>query len=282
MSLFTRQECLARLHATLAAGKPIIGGGAGTGISAKCAEAGGIDLLIIYNSGKFRMAGRGSLSGMMPYGDANAIVMDMAREVLPVARKTPVLAGVCGTDPFRIMKLFLRDVKHAGFSGVQNFPTVGLIDGTMRQGLEETGMGYGLEVDMIREAHALDLLTCPYVFNPEDAVDMAKAGADVLIPHMGLTTKGAIGAKTAMTLDDAAERVQDIAAAAKKVRKDILVLCHGGPISEPDDAGYILRRCPDVVGFFGASSIERLPTEIAITACVKEFKAIAVDRARNA
>lgn len=282
MSLFTRQECLARLHATLAAGKPIIGGGAGTGISAKCAEAGGIDLIIIYNSGKFRMAGRGSLSGMMPYGDANAIVMDMAREVLPVARKTPVLAGVCGTDPFRIMKLFLQDVKRTGFSGVQNFPTVGLIDGTMRQGLEETGMGYGLEVDMIREAREQDLLTCPYVFSTEDAVDMTKAGADVLIPHMGLTTKGAIGAKTAMTLDEAAERVQDIAAAAKNVRRDILVLCHGGPISEPDDAGYILRRCPDTVGFFGASSIERLPTEVAITQCVKEFKAIAVERTRNA
>lgn len=194
MSLFSREECLRRLRAQVAAGKPIIGGGAGTGISAKCAEAGGIDLLIIYNSGKFRMAGRGSLSGMMPYGDANAIVMEMAREVLPVARNTPVLAGVCGTDPFRIMKLFLRDVKHAGFSGVQNFPTVGLIDGTMRQGLEETGMGYGLEVDMIRTAHEMDLLTCPYVFTTEDAVAMTKAGADVLIPHMGLTTKGSIGA----------------------------------------------------------------------------------------
>ncbi len=276
MSLFTRDECLARLRAQIAAGKPIIGGGAGTGISAKCAEAGGIDLIIIYNSGRFRMAGRGSLSGMMPYGDANAIVMEMAREVLPVARKTPVLAGVCGTDPFRIMKLFLKDVQNAGFSGVQNFPTVGLIDGTMRMGLEETGMGYGLEVDMIREAHELSLLTCPYVFNPDDAVAMTKAGADVLIPHMGLTTKGSIGAQSAMTLAEAAHRVQAIADAAKKVRPDIMVLCHGGPISEPEDAAYILKNCTGIVGFFGASSIERLPTEIAITGCVKQFKAIAV------
>jgi predicted TIM-barrel enzyme len=274
MSLFTREECLRRLRAQVAAGKPIIGGGAGTGISAKCAEAGGIDLLIIYNSGKFRMAGRGSLSGMMPYGDANAIVMDMAREVLPVARNTPVLAGVCGTDPFRIMKLFLRDVIHAGFSGVQNFPTVGLIDGTFRLGLEETGMGYGLEVDMIATAHDMGLLTCPYVFNPDDAAAMTKAGADVLIPHMGLTTKGSIGAQTALTLEEAAERVQAIAEAAKKTRRDVLVLCHGGPISEPADAQYILDHCPGVVGFFGASSVERLPTEIAITACVKEFKAL--------
>ena len=276
MSLFTRDECLKRLRAQVAAGKPIIGGGAGTGITAKCAEAGGIDLLIIYNSGRFRMAGRGSLSGMMPYGDANAIVMDMAREVLPVARKTPVLAGVCGTDPFRIMKLFLKDVQNIGFSGVQNFPTVGLIDGTMRQGLEETGMGYALEVDMIREAHELGLLTCPYVFNPDDAVAMTKAGADVLIPHMGLTTKGSIGAQSAMTLEQAAKNVQAIADAAKKVRPDILVLCHGGPISEPEDAAYILKHCKGIVGFFGASSIERLPTEVAITACVRQFKAIEV------
>lgn len=274
MSLFTRDECLRRLLAQIAAGKPIIGGGAGTGISAKCAEAGGIDLIIIYNSGRFRMAGRGSLAGMMPYGDANAIVMDMAREVLPVARKTPVLAGVCGTDPFRIMRLFLKDVQNAGFSGVQNFPTVGLIDGTMRLGLEETGMGYGLEVDMIRDAHELGLLTCPYVFNPDDAIAMTKAGADVLIPHMGLTTKGSIGAQSAMTLAEAAVKVQAIADAAKKVRSDILVLCHGGPISEPEDAAFILKQCPGVVGFFGASSIERLPTEVAITACVKQFKAI--------
>jgi predicted TIM-barrel enzyme len=274
MSFFTRDQCLERLRAQVAAGKPIIGGGAGTGISAKCAEAGGIDLIIIYNSGRFRMAGRGSLSGMMPYGDANQIVMDMAREVLPVVQKTPVLAGVCGTDPFRIMKLFLQDVKAAGFSGVQNFPTVGLIDGQFRQNLEETEMGYGLEVDMIRQASELGLLTCPYVFNEDEARDMAKAGADVLIPHMGLTTKGSIGARTALTLDESAKRVQAMHDAAKKVKPDVLVLCHGGPISEPEDAQYILRHTKGIVGFFGASSIERLPTEIAITGCVKKFKEI--------
>src|SRR5882672_9929650 len=271
MSLFTRSDILARLRAQVAAGMPIVGGGAGTGISAKCAEAGGIDLIIIYNSGRFRMAGRGSMSGMMPYGDANQIVMDMAREVLPVVHKTPVLAGVCGTDPFRIMKLFLRDVQSAGFSGVQNFPTVGLIDGLFRQNLEETEMGYGKEVDMIRLASDLGLLTCPYVFNEEEAKAMAKAGADVLIPHMGLTTKGTIGAQSALTLAQAAQRVQALADAAKKVRPDILVLCHGGPISEPDDAEYVLRHTRGVVGFFGASSIERLPTEVAITGCVKRF-----------
>lgn len=272
MSLFTREQCLQRLRSQVSAGKPIIGGGAGTGISAKCAEAGGIDLIIIYNSGRFRMAGRGSLSGMMPYGDANQIVMDMAREVLPVVRKTPVLAGVCGTDPFRIMKLFLRDVQAAGFSGVQNFPTVGLIDGTFRQGLEETDMGFGLEVDMIRQAHEIGLLTCPYVFTPDEARAMAKAGADVLIPHMGLTTKGSIGAKSAMTLAEAAKKVQELHDAAKSVNPDILVLCHGGPISEPEDAQYILKHCQGIVGFFGASSIERLPTELAITGCVRKFK----------
>jgi predicted TIM-barrel enzyme len=274
MSLFTRDECLKRLRAQIAAGRPIIGGGAGTGISAKCAEAGGIDLIIIYNSGRFRMAGRGSLSGMMPYGDANAIVMEMAREVLPIAQKTPVLAGVCGTDPFRIMKLFLRDVQAAGFSGVQNFPTVGLIDGSFRQNLEETDMGYGKEVDMIRTAAELGLLTCPYVFSEDEARDMAKAGADVLIPHMGLTTKGSIGAKTALTLAEAAKKVQSLADAAKKVKPDILVLCHGGPISEPEDAQYVMNHTTGVVGFFGASSIERLPTEVAITNCVKQFKGI--------
>src|SRR6266566_1722699 len=272
MSFFTRDECLRRLRAQVAAGKPIIGGGAGTGISAKCAEAGGIDLIIIYNSGRFRMAGRGSLAGMMPYGDANAIVMDMAREVLPVVRNTPVLAGVCGTDPFRIMKLFLRDIQTAGFSGVQNFPTVGLIDGTFRQGLEETGMGFGLEVDMIRQAHELGMLTCPYVFTEDDAQAMARAGADVLIPHMGLTTKGTIGARSALTLDDAAKRVQTLHDAAKKVNRDVFVLCHGGPISEPEDARYILDHTQGIAGFFGASSIERLPTELAITACVRRFK----------
>jgi predicted TIM-barrel enzyme len=274
MSFFTRDQCLQRLRAQVAAGKPIIGGGAGTGISAKCAEAGGIDLIIIYNSGRFRMAGRGSLSGMMPYGDANQIVMDMAREVLPIVRHTPVLAGVCGTDPFRIMKLFLREVQAAGLSGVQNFPTVGLIDGQFRQGLEETGMGFDLEVEMIREAHDLGLLTCPYVFTEDEARAMAQAGADVLIPHMGLTTKGSIGAQTALTLDEAAERVQSLHDAAKSVKADILVLCHGGPISEPEDAHYILSHTRGVVGFFGASSIERLPTEVAITSCVRRFKEI--------
>lgn len=272
MSLFTRDECLRRLRAQVAAGKPIVGGGAGTGLSAKCAEAGGIDLLIIYNSGRFRMAGRGSLSGMMPYGDANQIVMEMAREVLPVAQKTPVLAGVCGTDPFRIMKLFLRDIQNAGFSGVQNFPTVGLIDGVYRQGLEETGMGYGLEVDLIRTAREMGLLTCPYVFNDDDARAMARAGADVLIPHMGLTTKGTIGATTALTLEESARRVQAMHDAAKSINPDVLVLCHGGPIAEPEDAQYILDHTSGIVGFFGASSIERLPTEVAITGCVRRFK----------
>lgn len=272
MSFFSRDDCLKRLRAQAAAGKPIIGGGAGTGLSAKCAEAGGIDLIIIYNSGRFRMAGRGSLSGMMPFGDANAIVMEMAREVLPVVNKTPVLAGVCGTDPFRVMKLFLREVQAAGFSGVQNFPTVGLIDGSFRQGLEETGMGFDLEVDMIRTAREMGLLTCPYVFTTIEAEAMAQAGADVLIPHMGLTTKGAIGAKTAMSLGEAVERVQVLADAAKRVKPDILVLCHGGPISEPDDAQYVIKRTKGIVGFFGASSIERLPTEVAITGCVKRFK----------
>jgi predicted TIM-barrel enzyme len=276
MSFFTRQQCLERLRAQVRAGRPIIGGGAGTGLSAKCAEAGGIDLIIIYNSGRFRMAGRGSLAGVMPYGDANAIVLDMAREVLPVVRHTPVLAGVCGTDPFRVMKLFLRDVQAAGFSGVQNFPTVGLIDrpSVFRQNLEETGMGFGLEVDMIRAAHELGLLTCPYVFDEDEARAMAQAGADVLIPHMGLTTKGSIGAHTAMTLADAARRVQALCDAAKRVNPDVLVLCHGGPISEPADAQYVLDHTEGVVGFFGASSIERLPTELAITACVRQFKSL--------
>ncbi|HWL74784.1 MAG TPA: phosphoenolpyruvate hydrolase family protein, partial [Burkholderiaceae bacterium] len=233
MALFKRSEILQRLRDKVAQGRPIIGGGAGTGISAKMSEAGGIDLLVIYNSGRFRMGGRGSLAGMMPYGDANAIVMDMAREVLPVVSRTPVLAGVCGTDPFRVMKLFLQEVDRAGFSGVQNFPTVGLIDGSFRANLEETGMGFGLEVDMIRLAHDMDLLTTPYAFNPDEAAAMAKAGADVLIPHMGLTTKGTIGADTALTLEESAKQVQAMHDAAKRVNKDILVLCHGGPIAEP-------------------------------------------------
>jgi predicted TIM-barrel enzyme len=274
MSFFTREQCLQRLRAQVANGRPIIGGGAGTGITARCAEAGGIDLIIIYNSGRYRMAGRGSLAGMMPYGDANQIVMDMAREVLPVVPNTPVLAGVCGTDPFRVMKLFLRDVQAAGFSGVQNFPTVGLIDGGFRQGLEETGMGFDKEVEMIRQAHEIGLLTCPYVFSEDEARAMAGAGADVLIPHMGLTTKGTIGARTALTLEESAKRVQALCDAAKAVNPDILVLCHGGPIAEPEDAEYVLKHTKGVVGFFGASSIERLPTEVAITGCVKRFKAM--------
>ncbi|MFN0050633.1 MAG: phosphoenolpyruvate hydrolase family protein [Planctomycetales bacterium] len=267
----TRNAILEKLRAKVAAGKPIVGGGAGTGISAKMSEVGGIDLLIIYNSGRFRMGGRGSLAGMMPYGDANAIVMEMAREVLPVVEETPVLAGVCGTDPFRLMRLFLRDVQNAGFAGVQNFPTVGLIDGTFRTGLEETGMGFGLEVDMIRLAAEMDLLTTPYAFNPEEAAAMARAGADILIPHMGLTTKGTIGASTALTLEEAARRVQEMRDAAVRVNPDILVLCHGGPIAEPADAQYILDHTQGVVGFYGASSMERLPVEPAIAERVREF-----------
>ena len=274
MSLFQREDILSRLRAKVAAGQPIIGGGAGTGLSAKLEEAGGIDLIVIYNSGRFRMGGRGSLAGMMPYGDANAIVMDMAREVLPVATKTPVLAGVCGTDPFRLMPLFLKEVQAAGFSGVQNFPTVGLFDGGFRQGLEETGMGYGLEVDMIRMARELGLLTTPYCFNDDEAAAMAQAGADILIPHMGLTTKGMIGASTAVTLEEAAIRCQSMHDAAKRVKPDILVLCHGGPIAEPEDAQYILDHTEGIVGFYGASSMERLPVEPAITNRMREFAAI--------
>ena len=271
MALFQREDILSRLRAKVVDGKPIIGGGAGTGISAKMLEAGGIDLLVIYNSGRFRMGGRGSLSGMMPYGDANAIVMEMGHEVIPVVKHTPVLAGVCGTDPFRVMKLFLRDVDAAGFSGVQNFPTVGLIDGTFRQNLEETGMGYGPEVDMIRMAHEMGMLTTPYCFNSDEATAMAEAGADILIPHMGLTTKGLIGAKTALTLEEAAKRVQEMQDAAKTVNKNILVLCHGGPIAEPEDAQYILDNTEGIVGFYGASSMERLPVEPAIRDRVREF-----------
>lgn len=271
MALFKREDILERLRAKVAAGKPIIGGGAGTGISAKMAEAGGIDLLIIYNSGRFRMGGRGSMSGLMPYGDANGIVMEMAREVIPVVKHTPVLAGVCGTDPFRVMQLFLRDVDAAGFSGVQNFPTVGLMDGKFRQNLEETGMGFGPEVDMIRTAHEMGLLTTPYCFNPAEATAMAEAGCDILIPHMGLTTKGSIGAETALTLEESAKQVQDMHDAAKRVNSDILVLCHGGPIAEPADAQFILDNTEGVVGFYGASSMERLPVEPAISGRVREF-----------
>jgi predicted TIM-barrel enzyme len=269
-----RAELLAHFRAAIAVGTPVVGAGAGTGLSAKSAEAGGADLIVIYNSGRFRMAGRGSLAGMMPYGDANAIVLDMAREVLPVVQRTPVLAGVCGTDPFRLMPVFLREIKAVGFAGVQNFPTVGLIDGTFRQGLEETGMGYGLEVEMIRIAHEMDLLTTPYVFTPDEARAMAEAGADILVPHMGLTTSGTIGAQTAITLDEAVERVQAMHDAAKEVNPDIIVLCHGGPIAEPDDAAYVLERTRGVAGFFGASSMERLPTEVAIRENMERFKGI--------
>ena len=271
-----RAQALARLGAQLEAGQPIIGAGAGTGLSAKCAEDGGADLIIIYNSGRFRMGGRGSLAGLLPYGDANAIVVDMAREVLPVVRETPVLAGVCGTDPFRLMPVFLGDIRRIGFSGVQNFPTVGLIDGTFRANLEETGMGFGLEVDMIRTAHDQDLLTAPYVVEPEQAMEMARAGADVLVPHMGLTTGGAIGAQTAKTLDDCVELIQAMHDAAKRVNREVLVLCHGGPIAEPDDAAYVLEHTDGVAGFFGASSMERLPTERAMTDNMRRFKALTV------
>jgi predicted TIM-barrel enzyme len=267
-----RDEALARLRAQVAQGRPIIGAGAGTGLSAKCAEAGGADLIVIYNSGRFRMAGRGSMAGMMPYGDANAIVLDMAREVLPVVREVPVLAGVCGTDPVRLMPQFLRQVRDAGFAGVQNFPTVGLIDGTFRLNLEETGMSYALEVEMIREAAKLGLLTCPYVFDPRQAAAMTEAGADVLVPHMGLTTKGTIGAQTAKSLDQCVEEIQAMRDAAIRENPDVLVLCHGGPLAEPDDARYVLERTEGIVGFFGASSMERLPTEVAMTENMRRFK----------
>ncbi|MFI6503187.1 phosphoenolpyruvate hydrolase family protein [Nonomuraea typhae] len=271
-----RQTVLERLRRTAAERRPIIGAGAGTGLSAKCAEAGGVDLIIIYNSGRYRMAGRGSLAGLLPYGDANQIVVDMAAEVLPVVRDTPVLAGVCGTDPFRLMPLFLDQLKAMGFAGVQNFPTVGLYDGVFRQNLEETGMGFALEVEMVRLAHERDLVTAPYVFDEEQARAMTEAGADVLVPHVGLTTKGSIGAGTALTLDEAVARVQAMRDAAVAVRPDVLVLCHGGPIAEPDDAAHVLRNTEGVAGFFGASSVERLPTERAITEQVAEFKNLEV------
>ncbi|HRV92505.1 MAG TPA: phosphoenolpyruvate hydrolase family protein [Anaerolineae bacterium] len=272
MPFISRDTALTRLREQVAQGTPIIGAGAGTGISAKFAERGGVDIIIIYNSGRFRMGGRGSLAGLMPYGDANEIVVDMGREVLPVIKNTPVLAGVCGTDPFRLMPVFLRQLKDQGFDGVQNFPTVGLIDGVFRQNLEETGMGYGLEVEMIRLAHDMDMLTCPYVFTPDDARAMAEAGADVLVPHMGLTTKGSIGAETALTLEQSAQRVQAMRDAAVEVNPDILVLCHGGPIAEPADAQYIFDHTEGIAGFFGASSIERLSVEPAIEGQAKQFK----------
>jgi predicted TIM-barrel enzyme len=270
----TRQQILKRLRNLITERKAIIGGGAGTGISAKFEEAGGVDLIVIYNSGRYRMAGRGSLAGLMPYGDANAIVMEMANEVLTIVKDTPVLAGVCGTDPFRQIPIFLKQVKEIGFAGVQNFPTVGLYDGLFRKNLEETGMGYGLEVEMIRVAHEMDLLTTPYCFNPAEARAMAEAGADVIVAHLGLTTKGTIGASTAVTLEDAPQQVQEIADAAKSAREDVILLCHGGPISEPRDAEYVLHRTKGLHGFYGASSMERLPVEKAITETMKSYKAI--------
>ncbi|GIO95150.1 hypothetical protein J14TS5_02360 [Paenibacillus lautus] len=274
MAMTTRAEVLAKLKSEVAAGKVLLGAGAGTGISAKSAEAGGVDLIIIYNSGRYRMAGRGSLAGLMAYGDANQIVVDMGSEVLPVVRHTPVLAGVCGTDPFRIMDIFLKQLKEQGFAGVQNFPTVGLIDGVFRANLEETGMGYDLEVEMIRKAHELDMLTTPYVFDVDQAKKMAEAGADVLVAHMGLTTKGTIGAKTALTLDDCVEKIQAICDAGKAINPDIMILCHGGPIAEPEDAAYVLSRTKGVEGFFGASSIERFATEVGIKQQTEAFKNI--------
>ncbi|NMC54386.1 MAG: phosphoenolpyruvate hydrolase family protein [Chloroflexi bacterium] len=274
MMALTRQEMLKRLHAQVEAGKPIVGCGAGTGISAKFAERGGADLIIIYNSGRYRMAGRGSLAGLMPYGDANGIVVEMASEVLPVVKDTPVLAGVCGTDPFRLMPVFLKQLKEIGFSGVQNFPTVGLIDGNFRANLEGTGMGYGKEVEMIRLAHELDMFTSPYVFDEDDAKAMAEAGADQLVAHVGLTTAGSIGAAVALTLEQAVEKVLKIAEAGRKVRKDILVICHGGPFDEPQNVGKALAMMPSIQGFFGASSIERLPTERGIQGQVEAFKSI--------
>lgn len=274
MPRIARAEILSKFRAMVARGEPIVGGGAGTGLSAKCEEAGGIDLIVIYNSGRYRMAGRGSLAGLMAYGNANEIVVEMAAEVLPVVRRTPVLAGVNGTDPFMITGHFLRRLAGLGFSGVQNFPTVGLIDGTFRANLEETGMGYGLEVEMIREAAGLDLLTTPYVFCEADARAMAAAGADIVVCHLGLTTGGAIGAGTALTLADCVPRIDAWAGAARAVRPDVIVLCHGGPIATPEDAQWILERCRGCHGFYGASSMERLPTEVALTETTRRFKAL--------
>ncbi|MGP6489060.1 Phosphoenolpyruvate hydrolase-like protein [Duffyella gerundensis] len=274
MPAFTRQEILSTFRQMIARREPIIGGGAGTGLSAKCEEAGGIDLIVIYNSGRYRMAGRGSLAGLLAYGNANEIVVDMAKEVLPVVKKTPVLAGVNGTDPFCLFDKFLDDLKTLGFSGVQNFPTVGLIDGNFRANLEETGMGYALEVEMIRLAHEKDLLTTPYVFSADDAVAMTEAGADIIVPHMGLTTGGKIGAETALSLADCVPIINTWAEAAKAVREDVIVLCHGGPIATPQDAQYILEHCPLCDGFYGASSMERLPTEVALTETTQQFKNI--------
>lgn len=274
MNTMTRQEIMEKFRAEVKQGKILLGVGAGTGITAKSSEAGGADMLIIYNSGRYRMAGRGSLAGLLPYGDANQIVVEMGSEVLPVVKHTPVLAGVCGTDPFRVMDVYLKQLKDQGFNGVQNFPTVGLIDGIFRQNLEETGMGYALEVEMIKKAHELDMVTTPYVFDPEQAKAMAEAGADILVAHMGLTTKGTIGAKTALTLDDCIVRIEEIIKAGKEVNPDIMVICHGGPIAYPEDAKYVIERTEGIDGFFGASSIERFAAEKAIKEQTESFKTI--------
>ena len=276
MPAIPRKTILEKFHGMIAAGVPIVGGGAGTGISAKAEEAGGIDLIIIYNSGRYRMAGRGSAAGLLAYGNANEIVKEMALEVLPVVTKTPVLAGVNGTDPFVLMPQFLGELKAMGFSGVQNFPTIGLFDGQMRRSFEETGMGYGLEVEMIAHAHRLDMLTTPYVFNEDEAVAMTSAGADIVVAHMGVTTGGTIGATSAKSLDDCIREIEAIARAARSVRKEVIVLCHGGPISMPDDARYILERCPGCHGFYGASSMERLPAEAAIRKQTEDFKSLTI------
>ena len=274
MPRMERRALLETFHGKVARREPIIGGGAGTGLSAKCEEAGGIDLIVIYNSGRYRMAGRGSLAGLLAYGNANEIVTDMAREVIPVVDHTPVLAGVNGTDPFLVLDRFLDELKSLGFSGVQNFPTVGLIDGVFRSNLEETGMGFGLEVDMIRAAREADLLTTPYVFSEADAVAMARAGADIIVCHMGLTTSGSIGARTAKSLEECVKLIDDWAEAARAVREEVIVLCHGGPIATPDDAAHVLQNAGHVHGFYGASSMERLPTELAMTGQTRAFKAI--------
>lgn len=281
MATIPRATILKKFAALIAEGRPIVGGGAGTGLSAKSEEAGGIDLIVIYNSGRYRMAGRGSSAGLLAYGNANEIVKEMAVEVLPVVKHTPVLAGVNGTDPFLLMPQFLAELKAMGFSGVQNFPTIGLFDGNMRQSFEETGMGYGLEVDMIAQAHALDLLTTPYVFNADEAVAMTKAGADIVVAHMGVTTGGSIGATSAKSLEDCVVEIDAIAAAARNVREDIIVICHGGPIAMPDDAAFVLQHCDRCHGFYGASSAERLPTEIAIRDQIKLFKGMDVNTSKK-
>lgn len=274
MNTMTRSEIMTKFRAQVKNGQTLLGVGAGTGITAKFSEAGGADMLIVYNSGRYRMAGRGSLAGLLSYGDANQIVVEMGAEVLPVVKNTPVLAGVCGTDPFRVMEIFLKQLKAQGFAGVQNFPTVGLIDGVFRQNLEETGMGYDLEVEMIRKAHELDMLTTPYVFDPDQARAMAEAGADILVAHMGLTTKGTIGAQTALTLNDCVERIEAIIKAGREVNPDIMVICHGGPIAEPEDAAYVIEKTEGIDGFFGASSIERFAAEKGIKSQTEAFKAI--------